>query len=188
MIKLLPMPILVQSLGKKMRVNVFYPSLVIDIPGITFRASLIKLDVQYLDMLLGMDWLTKHRRIRDCAQRSVTLFILEGKIVEYVNTSMLKKRHVLNSLKAVTLEDVPIVQEYSDVFLEEILGLPSDQEIEFAILLVPETTHISKRSYCVLANDLEELKKQIEDLEGKGYIFPSTSLWGAPMLFVKKEW
>jgi hypothetical protein len=84
-------------------------------------------------------------------------------------------------------EEVSVVQEYLDVFPEELSELPPDREIEFIIELLPGTTPISKRPYRMPINELEELKKQIAKLETKGFIRLSSSPWGAPVLFVKKK-
>jgi hypothetical protein len=84
-------------------------------------------------------------------------------------------------------EEVSVVQEYLDVFPEELNSLPPDREIEFIIELLPGTVPISKRPYRMPINELEELKKQIAELQEKGFIRPSSSPWGAPVLFVKKK-
>jgi hypothetical protein len=65
--------------------------------------------------------------------------------------------------------------------------MPSDRDIEFLIELLPGTPHISKRPYRIPTNELVELKKQIVELQAKGFIRPISSSWGAPMLFVKKK-
>jgi hypothetical protein len=93
----------------------------------------------------------------------------------------------MNSLKEMVVTDVRVVKEYPDVFPDELPGLPPDREIEFAIELVPGTAPIAKRPYKMPANELAEIKKQIQELVEKGYIRPSTSPWGAPVLFVKKK-
>jgi hypothetical protein len=80
-----------------------------------------------------------------------------------------------------------VVQEYPDVFLEELPGMPLDRDIEFLIELLPGTPPISKRPYRLLINELVELKKQIAELQDKGFIRPSSSPWGAPVLFVEKK-
>ena len=83
--------------------------------------------------------------------------------------------------------DVPIVCEFPDVFPDELPGLPPDRDIEFAIELVPGTAPISRRPYRMPLNELAKLKKQIQELLGKGLIRPSTSDWACPALFVKKK-
>ncbi|XP_028105086.1 uncharacterized protein LOC114304117 [Camellia sinensis] len=82
------------------------------------------------------------------------------------------------------LEDILVVKEFSDVFPEDLPGLPPDREIEFAIELIPSTGPISKAPYRMAP---EELKEQLEELLDKGFIRPSVSPWGAPVFFVKKK-
>src|SRR3954470_23506736 len=65
--------------------------------------------------------------------------------------------------------------------------MPPNRSVEFVIELVPGTAPISKRPYCMPPHELVELKKQLEELEGLGYIQPSTSSWGCPTIFVKKR-
>ena len=91
------------------------------------------------------------------------------------------------SLEAKSLEEVPVVNEYPDIFPEELPGMPPDRDIEFVIDLVPGTAPIAKRPYRMAASELAELKKQLEELQRIGFIRPSSSLWGAPVLFVKKK-
>jgi hypothetical protein len=79
-----------------------------------------------------------------------------------------------------------VVQDYPHVFSEELPGMPPDRDIEFLIELLPGTPPISKRPYRMLVNELVELKKQIAELQAKGFIRPSSSPWGAPVLFVEK--
>jgi hypothetical protein len=73
------------------------------------------------------------------------------------------------------------------VFPKELPGMPPHREIEFVIDLAPGTTPIAKRPYRMVVTELAELKKQFNELEQKGYIKPSSSPWGAPVLFVKKK-
>jgi hypothetical protein len=80
-----------------------------------------------------------------------------------------------------------VIKEYPDIFPEELLDLPPNRDIEFAIDLAPETAPIAKRPYRMAATELAELKKQLSELELKGYVRPSSSPWGAPVLFVKKK-
>jgi hypothetical protein len=85
------------------------------------------------------------------------------------------------------VERIPVVCEYPDVFPEELPGMPTDRDIEFAIELQPGTAPISKRPYRMPPAELAELKKQLQELLDKGFIRPSTSPWGCPALFVKKK-
>jgi hypothetical protein len=85
------------------------------------------------------------------------------------------------------LEEIRVVQEYPDVFPEDLAGMPPDRDIEFIIELLHGTSPISKRSYRLPVNDLVELKKQIAEPQAKGLICPSSSPPGAPVLFVEKK-
>ncbi|KAL0561654.1 hypothetical protein IC582_002094 [Cucumis melo] len=85
------------------------------------------------------------------------------------------------------LEDIPVVQDFSDVFSDDLHGLPPNREIEFSIDLIPGTTPISQPPYRMAPKELKELKTQLQELVDKGYIQPSVSPWGAPPLFVKKK-
>jgi hypothetical protein len=91
------------------------------------------------------------------------------------------------NIEAKSIEDVPVVQEYPDVFPEELPGMPPDRDIEFVIDLIPGTSPIAKRPYRMAAPELEELKKQLAELQRSGFIRPSSSPWGAPVLFVEKK-
>ena len=85
------------------------------------------------------------------------------------------------------LEDIPVVNEFQDVFPVEFPGLPPDRDVEFTIELLPGTAPISVTPYRMDPIELRELKTQLQELLEKGYIRPSISPWGAPVLFVKKK-
>jgi hypothetical protein len=76
----------------------------------------------------------------------------------------------LNQTKTIALEDIRVVQDFPDIFLEELPGMPPDRDIEFFIDLLPGTPPISKRPYRMLVNELVEHKKQIAELQAKGFI------------------
>ena len=80
-----------------------------------------------------------------------------------------------------------VVRDYPDVFPDELPGMPPHREIEFLIDLIPGTGPIAKRPYRMPANELAELKEQIKELHAKGFIRPSSSPWGAPMLFFENK-
>jgi hypothetical protein len=140
-----------------------------------------------IDVILGIDYLTKYDRVISCAKRMVTLTSSQGEKIE-VNVSMpAEAEAMVNHLEEKSLENNRIVCEYPDVFSEELPGMPPDRDIEFSIELLPRTAPISKRPYRMDVKDLVELKKQIEELLEKGFIRPSSPPWGAPVLFVKKK-
>ena len=85
------------------------------------------------------------------------------------------------------LAEVPVVNDFLDVFPEDLPGLPPNREIEFEIELTPSTEPISIALYWMAPVELKELKVQMEELLSKGFVKKSTSPWGAPVLFVKKK-
>ena len=85
-------------------------------------------------------------------------------------------------------EDVPVVQDFLNVFPKDLLGLPPKREIDFVIDLVPGVAPISKTPYKMAPVELKELKTQLQELLDKGFMHPSFSPWGAPVLFVKKKY
>jgi hypothetical protein len=80
-----------------------------------------------------------------------------------------------------------VVKDFPDVFPEELPGMPPDREVEFVIDPLPETAPTFKRPYKMSIKELKGLKKQLTELQEAGYIRPSSSPWGAPVLFVQKK-
>jgi hypothetical protein len=122
-----------------------------------------------------------------CAKRTIRLTKEDGTVVEFNAAMQADQASLLNQVQGTSLEEIRVVQEYSDVFLEDLLGMPPDHDIEFIIDLHPRTPPISKRPYRMPVNKLAELKKQKVELQSKGFIHPSSSPWGAPVLFVDKK-
>nr|AAM00956.1 Putative polyprotein [Oryza sativa Japonica Group] len=160
------------------------PSVRIEIQGVPFLANLILLESKDLDVILGMDWLARHKGVIDCANRKVTLTSDDGRVV---TVHALSSESLRSSLNQIILKEIPIVRGYPDVFPDDLPGMPPKRDIEFRIDLVPGTTPIHKRPYRMAANELAEVKRQVDDLLQKGYIRPSSSPWGAPVIFVEKK-
>ena len=120
-------------------------------------------------MILGMDWLGKHKGTISCGDRTVTLVNHKGKQVTCQPQGPKPKTMVCN-METLTLEDVPVICEYPDVFSEELPGMPPDRDIEFIIDLIPGTGPIAKRPYRMAIDELKELKEQLQELQEKGYI------------------
>jgi hypothetical protein len=80
-----------------------------------------------------------------------------------------------------------VAYKFSDVFSEDLPGMPPDWDVEFTIELQPGTALISRWTYKMTPKELAELKVQLNKLLDKGYIRPSSSPWGCLALFVKKK-
>ncbi|XP_077251803.1 uncharacterized protein LOC143891031 [Tasmannia lanceolata] len=188
-----------------------YRACSVDICGRNLSVDLISLPILEFDVILGMDWLTLNHANIDCYRKEVRFTIPDQPQLVYKSLDRNKTPALISSLQArrllkqgcegylaqvqvvdtskkkMKLEDVPIVQKYVDVFPDDLPGAPPNRELEFSIELVPGANPISKRPYRMAPIELEELKKQLQELLDKGFIRPSVSPWGAPVLFVKKK-
>jgi hypothetical protein len=122
-----------------------------------------------------------------CAKRAIRLTKEDGTIVKFNAAIQADQVSLLNKVQGTSLNEIRVVQEYPDVFPDDLPGMPPDRDIEFIIELLPGTSPISKRPYRMPVNELMELKKQIVELQSKGFIHPTSSPWGAPVLFVEKK-
>jgi hypothetical protein len=128
------------------------PKVNLKIRGIDFVFNLIVLESKGIDVILGMDWLSKHKVLIDCAKESVKLTTLEGKEMEFVTEQVVTTKCVTNRVKANQLDasqgsEVSVVNEFPDVFPKELLGMPPNRDIEFVIELKPGTTPIYNTPY-----------------------------------------
>ncbi|GJU63457.1 hypothetical protein Tco_1245292 [Tanacetum coccineum] len=85
------------------------------------------------------------------------------------------------------LEDVPIIRDFPEVFPEDLSGLPPTQQVEFQIDLIPGAAPVARAPYRLAPSEMKELSEQLKELSDKGFIRPSSSPWGAPVLLVKKK-
>jgi hypothetical protein len=132
--------------------------------------NLILLDSKGIDIILGMDWLSKYDRVIQRARKAVKLTKKDGTSIEFVAMVQSDQDSMLNQTKAIALEDIRVVQEYADVYPEELPGMPPYRDTEFLIELLPGMPPIFKRPYRMPVNELVELKKQITELLAKGFI------------------
>jgi hypothetical protein len=159
----------------------------IQLGSIEIKTDLVLISLEGIDIILGTDWMTKHRVRLDISSR-----VVEVESPYYgVTTLYLPQPEYLHpctyAITDIKVKDIPIVCEYPDVFPDDLPGMPPDRDIEFIIELQPGTAPISKRAYRMPPNELAELKIQLQDLLDKGYIRPSASPWGCSALFVKKK-
>nr|GEZ45414.1 putative reverse transcriptase domain-containing protein [Tanacetum cinerariifolium] len=85
------------------------------------------------------------------------------------------------------LEDIPVVRELPDFFPEDLPGLPPIRQVEFQIDLIPGAAKVARAPYILAPSEMQDLSDQLQELADRGFIRPSTSYWGAPILFVKKK-
>ncbi|KAK2436721.1 hypothetical protein QL285_021693 [Trifolium repens] len=192
----LPFDLNVSTPAKDLVVNTACLHCLVMIQNREFLINLICLPLQSLEIILGMDWLSYHYVILDCARKMV--FFPEPGVQRYLSANRLTVTMRNGEPKIISLafigvtsdvhiEELRVVQQFQDVFPLEIPGFPPIREVEFFIDLHPGTGPISESPYRMAPAELVELKSQIEDLLEKGFIRPSVSPWGAPVLLVKKK-
>ncbi|GJX90416.1 putative reverse transcriptase domain-containing protein [Tanacetum coccineum] len=168
------------------------------------------------DAIISTDWLAKYQAIIVCAEKIVRIpwrnktLIIHGdgsnqgnvtrlNIISCTKTQKYMEKGFPIFLAHVTakevedksekkrLEDVPIVKDFPYVFPEDLPGLPPTRQVEFQIDLVPGAAPVARAPYRLAPSEMKELSEQLKELSDKGFIRPSSSPWGAPVLFVKKK-
>ncbi|GJW71318.1 putative reverse transcriptase domain-containing protein [Tanacetum coccineum] len=119
------------------------------------------------DVVIGMDWLSKYHARIICDEKVVHIPI-DGETL-------------------IIREDIPVVREFPEVFPEDLPGLPLIRQVEFQIDLIPGAAPVARAPYRLAPSEMQELSDQLQELADRGFIRPSTSPWGAPVLFVKKK-
>ncbi|XP_028807167.1 uncharacterized protein LOC114761882 [Neltuma alba] len=172
----------------------------IEFEGRTSTIDLVCLPLKGIDLIVGMDWLSANDAILDCRRKTISLPVAFAsssgpQLLSLVQVEKCIRKGCqaymvffsVHTIAEKGVEEIAVVSEFSDVFPEEITGLPPEREVEFSIDLALGTEPISKAPYRMSPSKLAELKKQIEELLEKGFVRPSVSPWGSPVLFVKKK-
>ncbi|GJY88463.1 putative reverse transcriptase domain-containing protein [Tanacetum coccineum] len=181
-----------------------------------FNIDLMPVKLGSFDAIIGMDWLAKYQAIIVCAEKIIYIpwgnetLIVHGdrsnqgnetrlNIISCTKTQkyMIKGCHVFlahvttkkteDKSEGKRLEDIPIIQDFPEVFFEDLSGLPPTRQVEFQIDLIPGAAPVARAPYRLVPFEMKELSDQLQELSNKGFIRPSSSSWGAPVLFVKKR-
>jgi len=152
-----------------------------------------------MDVIFGMNWLEYNRVHINCFSKTIHFSSAEEESkVEFLTTKQLKQlehdgismcsllAHLSVENQAV-IDRLSVVNEFPEVFPDDIPDVPPKREVKFSIDLVLGTKPVSMAPYRMSASELAELKKQLEDLLDKKFVRPSVSPWGASVLLVKKK-
>jgi hypothetical protein len=194
--------------GKKQTVGPSVDNCIVDLGVCTTRLKVYVTALRVYDLIIGMDWLEAHQALVDCFAKRVLCVDDEGRPIEIQGVrrkvsllfiSIIKVKRCLrqgcrlyvveevNERKGPSLDQYLVLSEFKDVFLNKLLGLPPERELDFTIELKPSEKPISKTPYQMTAPELCELQMQLKELLDLGLIRPSVSPWGAPIIFVKKK-
>ncbi|XP_076897380.1 uncharacterized protein LOC143550653 [Bidens hawaiensis] len=172
-----------------------------------FPVDLIPMQLGSFDIIVGMDWLAQHRSEIVCFEKYICipldddriLRIFEKpskglKLMSYTQAQKyLLKKYVVFLANVMemkqekkTIKCIPVVHYFPKIFPEDVSGLPHTREVEFRIDLVPGANPVDKAPYRLAPSEMQELASQLQEISSKGFIHPSSSPWGAPVLFVKR--
>ncbi|GJW49707.1 putative reverse transcriptase domain-containing protein [Tanacetum coccineum] len=173
-----------------------------------FEIDLMTIKLGSFDVVIGMDWLSKYHARIICHEKVVHIpfdgetLIIRGdrsktrlSLISCIKTeryiSMGYQVFVAQVMEKKSdekrLEDIPVVREFPKVFPEDLPGLPPVRQVEFQIDLIPGAAPVARAPYRLAPLEMQELSDQLQELADRGFIRPSTSPWGAPVLFVKKK-
>ncbi|KAI3821399.1 hypothetical protein L1987_08966 [Smallanthus sonchifolius] len=197
------------AVGKNSTVFQVTEDCIIEIEGHKFPSILFLLTLGGFDIVLGMDWLAAKEAQIICKRKRLQLKAPSGSpimvygdwncmmpnIISMIKAESYMRRgceaylaYVIDDrMKTNELKNVPVVCNFPEVFPEDLPGLPPDREIEFQIDLLPGAEPVAKAPYRLAPSEMKELMSQLEELTEKGFIRPSISPWGAPVLFVEKK-
>nr|GEZ51152.1 putative reverse transcriptase domain-containing protein [Tanacetum cinerariifolium] len=158
-----------------------------------FNIDLMPVELGSFDAIIGMDWLAKYQAVVQPRKYDTIEhhFVHQNREVRKERISYLlahiTTKKVEDKSEKKRLGDVPIVQNFLEVFPEELPGLPLTRPVEFQIDLVPGAAPVARAPYRLAPSEMKELVEQLKELSGKGFIRHSSSPWRAPVLFVKKK-
>ncbi|GJS52345.1 putative reverse transcriptase domain-containing protein [Tanacetum coccineum] len=173
-----------------------------------FDIDLMPIELGTFDVIIGMDWLVERDAVIVCGKKEVHVpyknktLVVKGdsgasrlKVISCIKARKYIERGSQLFLAQVTekepskkqLQDVPVIHNFPEVFPDDLPGLPPPRQVEFRIELVPGAAPVARAPYRLAPSELKELSDQLKELLEKGFIRPSSSPWGAPVLFVKKK-
>ncbi|XP_070017362.1 uncharacterized protein [Nicotiana sylvestris] len=195
--------------GDTVVVNCVYRSYVVTIGGLDTRVDLLLLYMVDFDVILGIDWLSPCHAILDSHAKIVTLAMpgvpqiewrgftdfVPSRVISFLKAQRMVEKGCLSYLAFVrdvgaetpSIDSVPIVRDFPDVFPADLPSMPPDRNIDFGNDLVPGMQPISILPYRMAPAELKELKEKLQELLDKGLIRPNELSWGALVLFLKKK-
>ncbi|GKA53991.1 putative reverse transcriptase domain-containing protein [Tanacetum coccineum] len=169
--------------GRVVETNTVLRGCTLGLLGHPFNIDLIPVELGSFDVIISMVWLANHHAVIVCDESIVRIpygdevLIIQVTIKETEDKSEEKR-----------LKDVPTVRDFLEVFPEDLPGLPLTRQVEFQIDLVHGAAPVARAPYRLAPSEMQELSAQLQELSDKGFIRPSSSPWGAPVLFVKKKY
>ncbi|GKA13252.1 putative reverse transcriptase domain-containing protein [Tanacetum coccineum] len=175
--------------GKRVEVNRVICDCKLELGNSLFTIDLIPLGHGSFDVIVGMDWLSSNKAVIVCHEKMVEIPLEGGEALRVHGERALGLDKTLMNANVgePKMNEIPVVREFGEVFPEDLSGLPPQRQVEFRIELVAGAAPVARSPYRLAPSEMQELSGQLQELEDKGFIRPSHSPWGAPVLFVKKK-
>ncbi|GJX36604.1 putative reverse transcriptase domain-containing protein [Tanacetum coccineum] len=202
--------------GKLVRITTIIRGCTLNFLNHPFNIDLMPVELGSFDVIIGMDWLRRCHAVIVCDEKLVQVpygnetltfcgnessngresrltVISCSKAQEYmakgcqVFLAQISTKKEEDKSEGKQIKDVPIVRDFPEVFPEDLPGLPPARPVEFQIDLIPGAAPVARAPYRLAPSEMKELSEQLQELSDKGFIRPSSSPWGAPVLFVKKK-
>ncbi|GJX08616.1 putative reverse transcriptase domain-containing protein [Tanacetum coccineum] len=177
--------------GRIIGVNTILMGCTLNLRNHPFNINLMPVEMGSFDVIIGMDWLSKYSAVIDCAKKIVRIPWRNKTLIIHGDGSTQGDVTRLNIISCTKTQKY--MEKGFPIFLahvtakEDLSGLPPTRQVEFQIDLVPGVASIARAPYRLAPSKREELSEQLKELSDKGFISPSSSPWGAPVLFVKKK-
>ncbi|GKA73809.1 reverse transcriptase domain-containing protein [Tanacetum coccineum] len=201
--------------GKSLTTSTILRGCTLNLQNHLFKIDLLLIELGSFDVIVGMDWMAEHRTEVVCYEKYIrvpyrnNMLIIQGErsgiksesrleVISSIRTQkyidqgcqvfliqMMKEEKIEISERRI--EDVLVVRDFPEVFPEDLSGLPPTRQVEFHIELIPGAAPVARAPYRLAPAEMKELVEQLKELFDKGFIRPSSSPWGAPILFVKKK-
>nr|GEY88691.1 putative reverse transcriptase domain-containing protein [Tanacetum cinerariifolium] len=162
--------------GRIVGFNIVIRSCTLNFLNHPFNIDLMPVEMGSFDVIISMDWLSIYQAVIFCTDKIVRIPWGRETLIFHEGKSENKR-----------LENVPIVRDFPEVFPEDLPGLPLTRQVVFQIDLIPGAAPVARAPYRLAPPEMKELSEQLKELSNKGFIRPSSSPWGAPILFVKKK-
>ncbi|GJR79943.1 putative reverse transcriptase domain-containing protein [Tanacetum coccineum] len=170
--------------GRTSETNTVFMGCILGLLGHPFNIDLMPIELGSFNVIIGMDWLAKNHAVIVCDEKIAQKYIEKGCQLFLAQVTVKENKDKSEEKR---LEDVPTVRDFPEVFPEDLPGLPPTRQVEFQIDLVTGVAPVARAPYRLAPPEMEELSTQLQELSDKGFIRPSSSPWGAPVLFVKKK-
>ncbi|KAI3821490.1 hypothetical protein L1987_09058 [Smallanthus sonchifolius] len=175
----------------------------------SFPINLVPMPLGSFDIIIGMDWLSNHHAEVICFEKCIQIPLPSGETLRVFGEKpckglklmscttakkYLRKKYIAflahivqKDVKEKSIQDIPIIRDFPEVFPKDLSGLPPVRQVEFRIDLIPGANPVARAPYRLAPSEMQELASQLQELSDRGFIRPSHSPWGAPVLFVKKK-